>query len=300
MPPADNLTAEHLDLLASVIGSPVRSVRRISSGQSATTDVLEIVSNRRRIVLRRHGAWSLRHDPEVATREAAVLRAMQSTPVPTPEVFWSGWISGRPALITGLSPGSAVLNPQDPITWGRLLAKTLTAIHDLPTQDDLQQLLRDAPPGPADDVNEEGVHAHIRGQDLLDKRRALRPPDNEVGILIHGDYHPGNVLWEDGNIAAILDWEAARIADPACDVAYCATELRLLGLDAAAEAFTAQYRATRDDELASLSYWTATAICRSIGDLESIVRSWSGLGHDEGVKTVRRRRDRIIEDVLGL
>jgi aminoglycoside phosphotransferase (APT) family kinase protein len=38
--------------------------------------------------------------------------------------------------------------------------------------------------------------------------------------LVHGDFRPGNFLFEGGNINALLDWEMAHIGDPAEDIAW--------------------------------------------------------------------------------
>ena len=32
--------------------------------------------------------------------------------------------------------------------------------------------------------------------------------------LLHGDYWPGNVLWQQGRLAAVLDWEDAALGGP--------------------------------------------------------------------------------------
>jgi len=41
-------------------------------------------------------------------------------------------------------------------------------------------------------------------------------------ILIHGDYHPGNVLWRLGRIVAVLDFDYVQLGWPGYDVAYAA------------------------------------------------------------------------------
>ena len=38
--------------------------------------------------------------------------------------------------------------------------------------------------------------------------------------LIHGDFRPGNFLFEGGKIEALLDWEMAHVGDPAEDIAW--------------------------------------------------------------------------------
>ena len=39
-----------------------------------------------------------------------------------------------------------------------------------------------------------------------------------VGDIVHGDFHPGNLLVRDGRIAAVFDWEEARAGDSRADL----------------------------------------------------------------------------------
>jgi aminoglycoside phosphotransferase (APT) family kinase protein len=45
-------------------------------------------------------------------------------------------------------------------------------------------------------------------------------------VLLHGDFWSGNILWENNEIAGILDWEYAAFGDPLCDVAASCLEVR--------------------------------------------------------------------------
>ncbi|MCY4655264.1 MAG: phosphotransferase family protein [Gammaproteobacteria bacterium] len=43
----------------------------------------------------------------------------------------------------------------------------------------------------------------------------------QIGFsIVHGDYRPGNMLIEDGKVAALLDWELCTLGDPLADVGY--------------------------------------------------------------------------------
>jgi aminoglycoside phosphotransferase (APT) family kinase protein len=55
--------------------------------------------------------------------------------------------------------------------------------------------------------------------DVLERRA----PACERLVLLHGDYRLPNLKWRDGEIVGILDWELARIGDPAADVAFTQT-----------------------------------------------------------------------------
>ena len=60
-------------------------------------------------------------------------------------------------------------------------------------------------------------------------------------ILLHGDFWPGNLLWQDEQIAGIPDWEDAACGDPLSDVACIALELRYVAGGEGAESFLRAY-----------------------------------------------------------
>lgn len=41
-------------------------------------------------------------------------------------------------------------------------------------------------------------------------------------MLVHGDFHPGNLIWSEGNVAGVVDFENAHYEHPAYDLAYAA------------------------------------------------------------------------------
>lgn len=46
------------------------------------------------------------------------------------------------------------------------------------------------------------------------------PDPAEPAVLVHGDAGPGNFLFEDGRLTALLDWELAHVGDPMEDLAW--------------------------------------------------------------------------------
>ena len=52
----------------------------------------------------------------------------------------------------------------------------------------------------------------------LDWLHANRPACGGATCLLHGDYRPKNILWEDGCIAGVIDWQFADIGDPCYDL----------------------------------------------------------------------------------
>ena len=51
-------------------------------------------------------------------------------------------------------------------------------------------------------------------------RFAGRPDPNAT--ILHGDWAPYNVVWRDGGVAGVIDWDLARPGDPLDDLAFAA------------------------------------------------------------------------------
>jgi aminoglycoside phosphotransferase (APT) family kinase protein len=47
-----------------------------------------------------------------------------------------------------------------------------------------------------------------------------RPEEPDVLSVIHGDFHPMNILVRDGEVVGVLDWPNFRLADPSMDIAF--------------------------------------------------------------------------------
>jgi hypothetical protein len=65
-------------------------------------------------------------------------------------------------------------------------------------------------------------------------------PQTRYGF-IHRDLHPGNILWEEGQVVAVIDWLSGCIGPLALDVSHCRANLAMdLGLDIA-DSFLSAY-----------------------------------------------------------
>lgn len=285
-------TEDDLGLLGSILGCTVSFDHRILGGQSATTDILSC-DDGKRIALRRHGKWSSGFDESIPSREAGVLAAVGTAGVPSPPVVWAGQFGDRTAIVAGFGDGAAVLDPSDGLAWADRLAATLVDIHRIDVNPSLARLLADAPASPVDDVPP-AIVDHPAAHNLFQRRAALAPKRSDPSCLTHGDYWPGNVLWADDRIVTVLDWEAARVGDPAADVAYCAMEMLFLGRVDESAAFVSSYRARTGSDLASLDYWMVTVLCRGFADPVSFVDAWRGFGHEEDLDVLRQRQFDLI------
>jgi aminoglycoside phosphotransferase (APT) family kinase protein len=126
----------------------------------------------------------------------------------------------------------------------------------LPKQENrYAEMLRERPTNVDESVDER----HIR--EFLE---AVWPfPQHNTSVLLHGDFWPGNILWKDGQLVAVIDWEDAAVGDPLADVANSRLEiLWAFGLDAM-QSFTHQYTSMTTIDFTNLPYWDLCAALRS-------------------------------------
>lgn len=53
---------------------------------------------------------------------------------------------------------------------------------------------------------------------------AANRPTTSVDVLVHGDFRMGNVIVDDGRLAAVLDWELVHVGSPYEDLAWFCTK----------------------------------------------------------------------------
>jgi aminoglycoside phosphotransferase (APT) family kinase protein len=192
-----------------------------------------------------------------------------------------------------------LLEPDDPIDWAAQLAHTLVDIHRVRPDEEDMRLFPVLAPGEDDHVDEAAVTRHPLGRRLWHRRTEalteLKPVDP---VYVHHDYWAGNTLWRESRLVAVVDWEGGSIGDPAIDVAYCAGDMRLLGLDSAADHLIATYRETSGRALQNLDYWNLLALCRPMPDIAVWVPGWNAMGVDITVDEARARHTRLIEAAL--
>ena len=78
-------------------------------------------------------------------------------------------------------------------------------------------------------------------------------------VFIHRDYHPTNVLWEDGVVSGVVDWVNACRGPAGVDVAHCRTNLAKMYGPAAAERFLVAYCRAAPDYV-HYPYWDVDSL----------------------------------------
>ena len=294
-------TDDQLDAIGSELGRPTRFDRRIVGGLGGTVDVLIVGSGRgERVVLKRY--W-LPEPNEVSPAEsefrALALAAEHGIAAPSP--IWvdrSGLFPER-AIVISFVEGRVVLDPADPIDWAGQLAAALNSIHGIRTAPGDRALF----PDPGDDDGHypgpEALEQHPLGRKLWARTVEAADSLQRVDpVYVHHDFWSGNTLWIDDALVAVLDWEGGIIGDPAIDVAYCALDIRLLGLEEAAGHFVEVYRKLSGRDLSNLRYWELMALSRPMPDIAMWVPSWQAMGIDISDDEARRRHTTLITAAL--
>lgn len=257
-----------------VAGSRLLAVRPLAGGVSAQVTALDITSpdtGPQTVVVRRHGDLDFALKPHVAATEFALLRRMQALGVPVPQPLYldeSSNLLGRPFLVTSHMPGRTHEAATISDNMVAQMAEQLARIHAVPAGDPVVERL----PEMAATVG--GRLAHRPESDKLapyegalrDALEAVWPlsPRNPAGLL-HGDYWPGNLLWEGDRLSAILDWEDAQQGDPLGDLAQARLEILWAYGNSALEAFTTHYLTRNPLDTAQLPLWDIWAALRPIG-----------------------------------
>ena len=100
--------------------------------------------------------------------------------------------------------------------------------------------------------------------------------------MLHGDFWPGNVMWRDGGLVAVIDREDASVGDPLSDLACARAELLCLYGHSAMEAFTSHYLAAHPIDCARLPLWEVYASAAALATMGQ----W---GLEPGEERERRR-----------
>jgi aminoglycoside phosphotransferase (APT) family kinase protein len=172
-------------------------------------------------------------DPWSLHREATVYLALQGTDVLVPRVL--GVHPTHPAMLTErvASDGnwfSRIADPAAALQTAQHFMQQLASLHRL----DPRQLV--LPEFPAPTTIPEMVTAELDEWDrIIDARggnpdpqlefalrwlRANIPDVDQPVVLVQGDTGPGNFMYRDGKVVAVVDWELAHLGDPMDDIAW--------------------------------------------------------------------------------
>ena len=282
-------------------GAALVATWELQGGISAQMTALELalpVGQRRRVIVRQPGARALRANPQAAADEYRILQAVHAAGVKTPAPLLfdaSGEILPEPYMVVEYVEGAVAYAPAHVIPFVEQIAAELAKLHSLELGEfsrDLAFLPRQrarlariaAPPTELDHSLDEGsIRAALEPvwPRLLDT-----PPAHHA--LLHGDFWPGNLLWKEGKLAAIVDWEDAEVGNPLMDFAITRLDTLWIFGEAALAAFTHHYQTLTALDFTALPYWDLVASLRPAGQIGEWAAGWPALGRADITEATMR------------
>jgi len=251
----------------------------LTGGVSAQVMALEIErpdSSIEKWVVRQHGAADLKHNPRIAANEYTLLQRLHAAGLAVPRPYFldeSGDLFPTPILVMEYIEGQTTSNDlhnHELNDYLGQMADHLARIHTiagtdlpfLPQQGSTYTRMFRERPAKQDDSLEEG-----RIRDALEAVGPLK--DHNPPVLLHGDFWPGNLLWKNSQLAAIIDWEDAAVGNPLADLGNARLEiLWAYGVEAMTY-FTQEYHSRTPFKARNLPYWDLCAALRPASKLST-------------------------------
>lgn len=238
----------------------------------------------RKYVIRQANPQLLASDPAAALHEYQLLHELHKAGLAVPKPYHFAPSSDqleRPTLVMEWLSGSPRYNSAPIADFAEQYASALAALHQrsdlLPTLKWLKPYQANLPQAPAPDSPlPEQIQAH--------KALAARWPiaSRNPTSLLHGDFWPGNLLWQSGQLQAVVDWEDAAPGDPLVDLAISRFDLYWIDSPETMERFTRHYLSLNPIDSSQLGAWDLYAALRIARMAVDDLAGWVAFFHDKG------------------
>jgi len=212
--------------LAAQINEPVRAVRAIPEGHSGFTYWVELEGHRGVLRLPPPGARIA--GPADIPRQARIMAALHAQGLPVPPIVATSAdpvVDGRPFVlmeaINGDRVEQAIDGGSNPLQLASSAVEVLRRFQAVPCE---KTGIGGEDPMPLEgEVSRwtwlmDRAPSELTGQaPRLARLLVQRQPRPGPPVLVHGDYHFGNMLFDGGRVAAVVDWEIAQLGQPLLD-----------------------------------------------------------------------------------
>lgn len=260
------------------------SIQKLQGGISAEMTAVQLEradGSIQKVIVRRPGEAALKYNPNMARHEFKRLQLLGTLALSTQTPLFldeSGEILPTPYLVMEYIEGESVYEPSDLESFLTQCAAQLAAIHRvnaattdlslLAHQTDIFPETPRARPAVLDgEFDDHRIRAVLEAHQPIVRKN----PD----VLLHGDFWPGNILWRDGKLVAVIDWEDTQVGDPLYDFAISRMDiLSLLGREAM-ERFSGYYEAQMPIDYSQIAYWDLNAALRILRISASDLTAWA-------------------------
>jgi aminoglycoside phosphotransferase (APT) family kinase protein len=291
------MTELDLDQLAERLAAAgVSDVRPMPGGASSLTYRGQLGGRRVVVKVAPPGVAPVLHRDVL--RQAHLIRVLEPTPVPVPEVLWED--PGAPPAVTPLFVMSFLegmtleplfdledTGPEEIIVAARLrnAARTMAQLHRI--EPGLLGLGDEPVVRPDMELDRwcrllETVDAALvpGWEDLADAFRTSVPASMAPAV-VHGDFRLGNLLATDERITGVIDWEIWTVGDPRIDVGWFLLNAdpetyrrptRYVGSTPSATELASLYAQVSGHEVPDLGWFQALASFKSAATWSLIVK----------------------------
>jgi aminoglycoside phosphotransferase (APT) family kinase protein len=282
-------------------GARVISVAALTGATSSLLHAVEIESTAGRysLVLRRfvNQEW-VKREPDVAVRESVSLQHATRAGLPAPELIAvdpDGTHCGVPATLVARFPGSVVLEPTDRTSWLRGLAESAARIHRVDAAGFRWKYRR------YNDGEALAVPNWSKQRDAWKEAIEIveGPPHSYAECFVHRDYHPSNVIWQNGRVTGVVDWVNGCRGPAGIDVAWCRHNLANLHGVSVADEFLMAYIAEAGSEFHYDPYWDLMSVVELLPGPPSMYEGWRARGFPAISNALMRERvDDYVKSVV--
>lgn len=216
-----------------------------------------------------------------ASWDSTIQNVVAESGYPAPKVYFytsDKSLLGGSFMVMELIEGEPLnpLNPEAP----EILGKTQARLHSIDPRP-LVQILRSKGiedrryrlSGQLSFLNERVSSEGLTWLSIVTRWLHSRaPPESEDPSIIHGDFHPMNILVKGKEVTGVLDWPNFQVGEPAMDVGFTlllfkATSgvvFRSINVDTFIERYLESYRNQRDLDDRNLQYYIALRAVRAL------------------------------------
>jgi aminoglycoside phosphotransferase (APT) family kinase protein len=211
-------------------GTHILSAQQVSWATSSSVYILRTRLDDREqdIVLRLYTKheW-LAEEPDVPAHEVSSLRKAESAGLPAPRMLahdLEGAACGVPALLMTHLPGAIFLTPPDMEHWLRQIAGFYPRLHAISGEGHPWRY--------AGYTDRAALRVPAWSTDNAAWEKALAigngPAPAFQPYFIHRDFHPVNMLFQDGQLTGVVDWPNACLGPVGADVAHTRINLAFM------------------------------------------------------------------------
>lgn len=222
----DRVLERIADDLGRELGEPVLSVRPIPEGHSGFTYWVDLGG--RQAVLRLPPPGTRAAGPADIARQGRLLRSLHAAGIAVPEVLSMSEraaIDGRPYCLMARVTGDRVEEAagRDDAALAHSAIEELLRLQAVPP--DRTGIANETPVSLGTEIDRWAWLLERSPQELVGRTGEVRAllqrtaPPERPPVMVHGDYHYGNMLFGGGRLVAVLDWEIAELGQPLLDLA---------------------------------------------------------------------------------